>query len=349
MADRRLHAPVGPFYFGESVMDVDRRSLMIGSGLALGAAHGILAQTPAPGAGVGGVQPDEVIDLWPNGAPGMPKAAPVEEVRERSSDPSFHDRAVLHVVRPRLAVFRARNPNGAAMLLMPGGGYNWIVIDKEGYEIAPRLAAQGITCCVLFYRLPQEGWAAGPDVALSDAQRAMRIIRYRASSLGIDPARVGAMGFSAGGHLCADLATRFAATTYEAVDGIDRQSARPMVAAPIYPVISMFRPDAHEGSRRNLIGESPSADEEARHSPHRTLTKEAPPCFIIHAEDDETVPVNNSLLLRQACKDKSVPVETHIFAEGGHGFGLRRVAGTSAALWPDLFVAWAKTRGLTAG
>ncbi|WP_371262534.1 alpha/beta hydrolase [Sphingobium sp. YR768] len=349
MAGRRLHALTGPSLSGEKVMKVDRRSLMIGGGLALGAAGSGLAQGRGDAAAsgmAGGVQPDLMIDLWPGGAPGMPAVAPAETVRERSSDPAITDRALLHVAGPRLAVFRARNPNGAAMLVMPGGGYSWVVIDKEGYEIGPWLAERGVSAFVLFYRLPQDGWAAGADVALSDAQRAMRLIRHRAADFEVDPARVGAMGFSAGGHVCADLATRFAARTYAPVDVADKQVARPFLAAPIYPVVSMYRPDAHEGSRRNLIGESPHAAAERLHSPQAQVTPACPPCFLVHAEDDAVVPVENSILLRHAWRAQGLAVDTHLFMQGGHGFGLRRAVGKPVAVWPTLFAEWAVKQGL---
>nr|WP_313804365.1 alpha/beta hydrolase [Sphingobium sp.] len=301
------------------------------------------AQTSPPGAGTG--DPDEAIDLWPGNAPGVPVKPPVETVTERSSNPALRDRAVTGIVRPRLALFRPARPNGAAMLVMPGGGYQRVVIDKEGYEIAPLLAARGITVFVLFYRLPGEGWADRSNVPLADAQRAMRLIRARAKDHGIDPARVGAMGFSAGGHLCADLATRFDQRVYAPVDGADTLSARPVLAAPIYPVISMTPPVAHAGSREMLLGRAPNMALERLHGPHHNVSTATPPCFLVHAEDDPTVPVENSLLFRQALKEKGVPVETHLFAEGGHGFGLRGAVGKPAAAWPGLFLAWAKARG----
>lgn len=329
-------------------MILDRRAAMLGT-LALGLAGGAGAQTPPPSAlraeGLAFPDPAETIDLWPNGAPGSPFAPPVEEVRERSSDPAFNDRIVLGISRPRMAVFRPERPNGAAVLITPGGGYNWVVIDKEGYELARWLSARGITAFVLFYRLPHEGWAAGPDVALSDAQRAVRLIR---SQCGIDPARVTAVGFSAGGHVCADLLTRFDAPAYEPVDATDRLSARPDAAAPIYPVISMTAPLAHAGSRRNLIGEGASAELERAHSPHFNARADAPPCFLLHAEDDVSVVVQNMLILREALRGRGVATETHIFPDGGHGFGLRLARGKSVEHWPDLFFAWGRYRGLWA-
>ena len=328
----------------------DRRSLILGT-LAAGIAAGTRAQTPPPARpgepAVGGLpDPVETIDLWPNGAPGMPAVPPVETVDERSTDPDLPDRAVQGILRPRLVVFRPRIPNGAAVLAMPGGAYRRIVIDKEGYEIGRWLSARGYTVFVLFYRLPGDGWKAGPDVALSDAQRAMRLIRSRARDFAIDPARVAAMGFSAGGHLCADLATRFAAQTYEAVDDVDRLSARPFVAAPIYAVQSMTLPTAHAGSREQLIGRNAGPDIERAHSPANNVTRQTPPCFLLHAEDDATVPVENSVQFRAALKAQGVTVETHLFTNGGHGFGLRKTIGKPVEAWPELFIAWAKTQGL---
>jgi acetyl esterase/lipase len=219
------------------------------------------------------------------------------------------------------------------------------VIDKEGYEIGRWLAARGFTVFVLFYRLPGEGWKAGPDVSLSDAQRAMRLIRARADRYGIVPERVAAMGFSAGGHLCADLSTRWAVPTYRPVDAADRLSARPDVSAPIYPVQSMSLPVAHPGSRELLIGKDAPAAIEAAHSPDHNVTSATPPTFLVHAEDDPMVPVENSLLYRAALKKAGVTVETHLFTAGGHGFGLRRAMGKPAEAWADLFVAWARTQG----
>ncbi len=267
-------------------------------------------------------------------------------MQERSPDKQLTDRAVFGISRPRLVVFRPERPNGAGLLVMPGGGYRWVVIDKEGYEIGRHLSARGFTVFVLFYRLPGEGWAAGPDVALADAQRAMRLIRHRASDFGLDPARIAAMGFSAGGHVCADLATRFAAAVYQPVDAADSISARPMLAAPIYPVVSMNPPLAHAGSRSLLLGSNATPAQEAAHSPHRNVPPDAPPMFLLHAEDDDSVPVDNSLLLHAALRARAVPVEMHLFTHGGHGFGLRKAIGKPVGIWPDLFLAWAHSQGL---
>jgi len=330
--------------------EFDRRTALLATLGAAVAASGAAAQTALPAA-PGNLpltlsQPDETIDLWPKGAPGMPAKPPVEITTERSKDTTkLNDRAVAGVSTPRMAVFRPAKPNGASLLVFPGGGYVRMAMDKEGYEIGRLLAARGVTVFILFYRLPGEGWANRADVPLQDAQRAMRLIRSRAAKYGLDPERIGAMGFSAGGHLCADLVARFATRTYDPVDAADTLSARPMIAAPIYPVVSMALPVAHGGSRDMLLGPDPSSDLIAAHSPDRHIRADSPPCFLCAAEDDKTVPTENILLLHAALRAARVPVELHLFAEGGHGFGLRGVAGKPAAAWPELFVAWAKTRG----
>jgi acetyl esterase/lipase len=332
-------------------MRIDRRTALLGT-LAMGMAERAGAQTRPPATPesrhLSAPEPTETIDLWPGVAPGAGRTSPTETVRERSKDPAYNDRTVFGISRPRMAVFRPRKPNGAAVLITPGGGYAWVVIDKEGYEMARWLAARGVTAFVLFYRLPHEGWTSGPDTPLADAQRAMRLIRHRAHGYGVDPGRVCAMGFSAGGHLCADLMTRFDAPVYQPVDAADRLSTRPDLAAPIYPVVSMSAPTAHAGSRRNLIGQDASPQRERAHSPHLGVTAATPPVFLLHAEDDASVVVENSLLLRSALLRAKVPVQTHLFPDGGHGFGLRLARGKSVEGWEELFWAWARKRGLFA-
>ncbi len=318
-------------------MTVTRRAF-VGAGLAA-------TSMPAIGA-MPAADPLETIELWPSGAPGGPVSALIETIDQRSHDPAVPDRAIHGITRPRMAVFRPARPNGAAVLITPGGGYRWVVVDKEGYEFGRWLAARGFTAFVLFYRLPGEGWASGPDTPLQDAQRAMRLIRHRARDYAIDPARVATLGFSAGGHVCADLAARFGASVYAPVDAADALPARPMCAAPLYPVISMDAAIAHPGSRKLLLGPSPSPAEEAAHSPDRQVGADAPPHFLLHAEDDTTVPVENTLRLHAALRVRKTPVEMHLFAEGGHGFGLRLAAGKPVAAWPDLWLAWARRLGL---
>jgi len=329
---------------------IDRRTALLttlGAAVAASSAGAQTALPMAPGnAPLVLSQPDETIDLWPKGAPGMPAKPPVEVTTERSKDTSkLNDRAVAGVSTPRMAVFRPAKPNGASLLVFPGGGYVRMAMDKEGYEIGRLLAARGITVFVLFYRLPGEGWADRADVPLQDAQRAMRLIRARAAKYGLDPERIGTMGFSAGGHLCADLVARFATKTYEPVDAADTLSARPMIAAPIYPVVSMDAAVAHMGSRDALLGPAPSQALITAHSPDRNIKPDSPPCFLCAAEDDPVVPIENTLLLHAALRTAKVPVELHLFEQGNHGFGLRGVVGKPAHVWPDLFLAWATSRG----
>ena len=321
---------------------IDRRHAILGT-LAAGLAVPALARDRTQAAPA---DPVETIELWPAGPPGMPAKPPTETIEDRSREPGVRNRSIMGIVRPRLMVFRPARANGSALLVIPGGGYRLIAYDHEGYAVARRLAAAGWTVFVLLYRLPGDGWAAGPDVALSDAQRAMRLIRSRAAGYGIRPERVGVLGFSAGGHLCGDLATRFAATTYAPVDAADRLDARPAIAAPIYAVQSMTLPVAHGGSRELLIGRDASPALERAHSTALNVTAQTPPCFLVHAEDDSVVDVANTLEFRAALKTAKVPVETHLFAEGGHGFSLTLPDTKPASRWLDLFMIWARTRGL---
>lgn len=231
-------------------------------------------------------------------------------------------------------MFPADRRSGAALLITPGGGYQRVVIDKEGYELAAWLAARGVAAFVCFYRLPGQGWADPRNVALADAQRAIRLIRHRAAEWKIDPKRVGALGYSAGGHVCGDLATRHGEKVYTPVDAADALDSRPLFAAPLYPALAMApfldpRPTG-ASSWGPLDGQVSSA---------------TPPTFLCHAEDDPTLPAENTIRMRAALKAAGVPVETHIFTEGGHGFGLRFTAGKPVAAWPDLLMAWAVRLG----
>lgn len=311
------------------------RRLLLGAGLAL-AARPTLAFA------------DDALEiaLWPAGTPDRLGPGPVEVVEERNHGVR-PDRAVSGVARPRMFMLRAQGVQqevpAPAMLVVPGGGYQRVVIDHEGFRIGRRLAAAGITAFVLLYRLPAEGWSSGPDTPLIDAQRAMRLIRAQAAALGVDAGRVGVMGFSAGGHLTADLAARFAHRARAEVDAVDALSARPSLAAPIYPVVAMEGPLAHAGSRAKLIGADASLALAHAHDPSRQVPADAPPHFLAHAEDDGAVPVGNSLALRAALVARGVPVETHLFPRGGHGFGL--AAGRPEGAWMDLFLAFARAQG----
>lgn len=296
------------------MMQMDRRTLV-----SLGA---LAVATPAAAAPA---DPTEIIRLWPGRPPGAPAILPAEQITDRIVTTGWQDRFVTGIATPLMTVFRPARPTGAAALVIPGGGYIRVVIDKEGFEIARRFAAAGITAYVLRYRLPREGWTAR-DVALQDARRAMDLIRADGGK------RVVALGCSAGGHVAASLATG--------------PASRPDLSALLYPVIDMARPHAHAGSREALLGAGPTPELEAAYSVHRHVTADTPPTFLVHALDDASVPPENSLAYLAALRAAKVPAEAHFFEQGGHGFGIRLAEGKPAHAWAELFLSWAKKRAL---
>lgn len=302
--------------------------------LAAAAPRTARAQAAAP------PDPTETIRLWPGGAPGGEGVTVTGVVTERSSDPAYHDRFARWTTDPILTVLRPERPNGASLLLIPGGGYRWSVVDKEGLDCARVFAAAGVTCFVLRYRLPGDGWAAGPDTPLQDAQRALRLIRAQAP----DPARVAVLGASAGGHLAGLLTARRDAT-YAAVDAADALSFRPDMAILMYPVATMHDPFVHAGSRAELLGPAPSAQQIAAWSLEAMDWTGAPPTWLLHAMDDEAVPVENSLMLLSTLRAAGMTTEAHLFQEGGHGFGVRLIAGRPAERWPELALAFGRRNG----
>lgn len=323
-------------------MTMHRRAVL-SSLAALGI--GACASSLAPGTDrVSG--PDEVVFLWPAGPPGGVPPGLSEHIVHRDNPFGLIDRAAHDVIAPSLSVFRPSVPDSSAILIIPGGGYKWVVIDKEGFEGARHFSGQGATVYVLRYRLPHQGWAAGANAPLQDAQRAVRLIRSRAAKDGIDPARVTVMGFSAGGHLAGLLATGFDAPVYAPQDPVDTRSARPDGAVLVYPVSTMARPFAHEGSRLNLIGADPTPEQEAAWSLENRVRPDMPPVFLMHAADDEAVPVENALVLYEALRRASVPAALHVFEAGGHGFGLRGIAGTPLEDWPGMVTRWGRDKRL---
>lgn len=317
-------------------MTFDRRALLTAS-LALPFASAAAAQ--AAWTRPAGIKPDASITLWPE-AHIKPPAGLVETVVQRSDDPNASDRMLQGISRPRLDIFRPAKPNGAAVILAPGGGYRYVVIDKEGYELARWLRDRGVTVYVLFYRLPGDGWINGADVPLADAQRAVRLVLSRTKSDQIDPARVAFGGFSAGGQVAASLLTRFDAKVYDPFDEADALSARPAALAAIYPVVSMDPMIAHSASREKLIGANPNAAREKLYSPERNVRPDQPPLWLLHAEDDNIVKVENSIRLREATRGIGAPSEAHFFERGGHGFGSMKTAGLPIAIWPELLWNW---------
>jgi acetyl esterase/lipase len=291
--------------------------------------------------------PHEIVHLWRNDRPpgGLPQILPPEAVLERSAAPALRDRALVHTLRPRMVVFRPEHPNGAGLLMCPGGAFVRCALDKESYESAKRFNAAGITCFVLLYRFPGDHWAAGADVSLHDAQRAMRLIRARASDWSLDPARIGIVGFSAGGWVAAATALSSDAPRYPRTDAADGQSAKPAASILMYPVISMMAP---YGDRNALMLLGEHAEESARRARSLELLAraDAPATFIAAAADDDTVPVENSLMLAENLHEAHAPVELHVFETGGHGFGLRFTPGKPTAAWPELALMFLQRHGL---
>lgn len=322
-------------------MTLNRRTAL---GLAALAASARPVAALTPVSQLAPPDPAETLRLWPGAAPGGEAVTVTPRVVERSTDPAFHDRFAQYTTEPILTVMRPARPNGASLLLIPGGGYKWAVVDKEGLDCARVFAAAGVTCFVLRYRLPGDGWAAGPDTPLQDAQRALRLVRARAAMEGLDPARVAVLGASAGGHLAGMLTARTDAT-YAPVDAADTATFRPDLSILLYPVATMADPHVHAGSRLELLGPTPTAAAIGRYSLEQMDWSGRPPTFLLHALDDTAVPAENSLRLLETIKAAGVPCEAHLFQEGGHGFGIRLIAGKPAAVWPELVLAWAARHG----
>lgn len=320
---------------------MDRRTL-IGLGAALFSGLPRLAEASPVASALSGAS--DVLPLWPSGPPGGALPA----LRPRSAG-AEDDRILTGVLTPSLSIVMPAKPDGSALLVVPGGGYMQLTWDIEGAEIARRFADSGVTCFLLSYRLPNEGWSAGPLAPLQDAIRAMRLIRSTAAQHDIDPARIGAIGFSAGGHLVASLATRSNEPTYAAMDEVDRVDARPSFIGLGYPVITMLPPYAHEASREHLLGVAATDEQRTAWSVERAVTVDTPPAFLFAAADDPYVPVENTLAMFSALKVKKVAAEMHIFERGGHGFGLRALAPSTTSLWPSLFSEWARMHGMFGG
>ncbi len=259
--------------------------------------------------------------LWPGGAPGALGTQP-------------QDIPTLTRYAPA-----GGTSNGATMLVLPGGGYGGLA-GHEGKGYAEWFAAHAVTAYVLQYRLGSAGYRH--PVMLHDAARALRTLRARARAEGLDPARIGIIGSSAGGHLASTLLTHFDAGKPDAADPIERESSRPDLGILCYPVISMGE-FTHAGSKHNLLGDNPPAELVHLLSNETQVTPETPPCFIWHTFEDKTVPVENSLQFAAALRRAGVPFELHIYEKGGHGLGLPR-PGSSTPAWDEACVAWLKGR-----
>jgi acetyl esterase/lipase len=327
-------------------MSLSRRDL-VKSPLVLAGASAIGLGTAADAlARPGLARKGETIELWPQPPAGALHPGMTEIVEQSSSNPAYSSRRTKGISRPRMVAFPAAQPNGSAMLIIPGGGFEWNYFEHEGYYIADILNRAGITCFVLFYRVAQDGWRDPASVGPADAQRAMRVIRANAARFHLDPARVGVMGFSAGGFLTATLATRHSARFSTSIDATDKLSARPLLTAPIYPVQTVDPAYAYGGVAPSLFGGQPTAAQIRDWSPDLNVTPDAVPTFLVHAEDDDTVPVANTVRLRDAMVAARIPVETHLFANGGHGFGVRPQPGHPDGLWLPLFLNFAREQKL---
>ncbi|HWU14581.1 MAG TPA: prolyl oligopeptidase family serine peptidase [Caulobacter sp.] len=309
------------------------------SAVGVGAATTALAQSASAGTG-------EVIGLWPHPPAGALNPDMTEVIEQTSTSPGYSSRRTKGVSKPYMIALPAAQPNGSAMLIIPGGGFEWNYFDHEGYHIADILNRAGISCFVLIYRLARDGWTDPAAVGPADAQRAMRLIRANAPRFQLDPERVGVMGFSAGGFLTSTLATRHSTPFYKPVDAVDQLSARPLLAAPIYPVQSVDPAYAYGGAAPSLFGGPPTAAQIREWSPDLNVTPAAAPTFLVHAEDDGLVPVANTVRLRDAMVAAKITVETHLFGHGGHGFGARPQAGSPDGQWLPLFVNFARQEKL---
>lgn len=265
---------------------------------------------------------DTIMPLWPKDK--IPNRIESDEKEEHVVEDILR---IGKVQEPTIEVYlpAKANATGKAMLIFPGGGYGILAYDWEGTDIAKFLNGKGIAGIVVKYRLPSdksqtEKW----NVPLIDAQRALRLVRSKADAFNIDTNRIGIIGFSAGGHLASTLGTHFDEKVYESVDEIDSQSARPDFMALLYPVITFTQSSKHSGSQKNLLGQNPTQEMIEHFSNELQVTTETPPTILIHATDDTSVPVENSLIFFQALKDKNVSATMHIYPKGGHGFSLAR-------------------------
>jgi acetyl esterase/lipase len=249
--------------------------------------------------------------------------------------------------RPFLDVYPAgQASNGCAVVICPGGGYGDLALDHEGIQVARWLNTSGVSAFVLHYR--NNGTGYKNPAPLSDAQRAVRLVRHRAKELAIDPNRIGILGFSAGGHLASSLGTHFQTSAYEIADEIDKVSCRPDFMVLVYPVITFDPPFAHTGSRDNLLGKDAKEELVRRFCNHLWVTKDTPPTFLVHANDDKAVPPENSILFYEALRRAEIGAEMHIFIKGGHGFGMNKGVGP-AEEWIILCEKWMSQSGYIKG
>ncbi len=259
--------------------------------------------------------------LWPDGAPG-------------AKGDTENDKPTLTIYLPP-----KEKANGTSVVICPGGGYWQLAFDHEGHKIAKWLNSNGIAAFIVKYRCKSMGYQY--PYPLLDAQRAIRTIRSGAKKFNIDPAKIGIIGFSAGGHLASTTGTRFDAGKADAKDAIDKVSCRPDFMVLIYPVITMTKEFGHSGSKKNLLGENPDKELAESMSSELQVTSQTPPTFLVHTGEDTGVPAENSISFYLALQKAKVPAELHIFQKGGHGYDLADYLPTASA-WPDMCLKWLK-------
>ena len=280
----------------------------------------------------------EWSNLWPNEAPGA-KQPPA------GSEKAGEGGRLTDIEVPQYQIYLPDKDKatGAAVVILPGGGYGILAANHEGHDIAKWLTERGIAGIVVKYRVsgnPAFGYQY--PVPFLDARRAIRTARAKSSEWGVDPKKIGVMGFSAGGHLASLCATRFNDSfAEEATDEIDGKNCRPDFSILIYPVISMELPLAHGGSRKNLLGADPTLDLVEKCSTERAVTQDTPPVFLLSTSDDG-VDCRNSLAFAAACKANNVSVSLHLFESGGHGYGLNGKGDLKQ--WPSLLEQWLVTK-----
>ena len=276
------------------------------------------------------------IPLYPNGVPNS-KKAPATYV-EKLDQNSFLSGVTVPTITPYFPAIGTAN--GTVVVICPGGGYSGLSMENEGSSIAQAFNKIGVTAFVLTYRLPSDDIMVDRTIGpLQDAQRAIQMIRQNAANWNINPNKVGIIGFSAGGHLASTAITHFNKAVIENSANIN---LRPDFGILLYPVIS-FGPMAHVGSRENLIGKTPSQELIDLYSNEKQVTANTPPTFLVHAEDDDVVPVQNSLMFYDALLQNKVKAEIHIYQAGGHGFGLHN--GTTKDMWFDRLTNWMDENG----
>jgi acetyl esterase/lipase len=275
-----------------------------------------------------------VMPLWPEGVPGA-KANPVPERIDGGS--------ITHVVDPTLTYYPAAPGRAAAtaVIVCPGGGYEFLAFDHEGRKYAQWLSSLGVAAFVLKYRLSDFGHPA----PLQDVLRAIRTVRAHAADYGVAPDRIGVIGSSAGGHLAASAATLYDDPAGRTGAPLDAVSARPDFLMLMYPVITLMPPYAHAGSRHALLGANPAPELVKAMSLETRVGPHTPPTFLVQAQDDDIVPVDNAILFFQALTRAHVPVEMHIYERGGHGFGITPGHG-DASLWPQRAEEWLRDHKL---